>query len=317
MSQFQGTVVPAANFDAEADAKALRTAMKGLGTDEKAIIDVVAARTVPQLKQVESKYKQLLGRDLIEDLHSELSGHFREAVKARFLTYNEHAAFSLHQAIKGAGTDEDCLIEIFTTRSNADLHEIREHYKRLYKNELEKDVVGDTSGDFKRLCVSLLNGNRDESPNIDQAAAARDAQLLYQAGEGKWGTDEEIFNQIFNARSHAQLRAIFDEYSKLSKNDIEKVVNSEMSGYLKRGVRAIVQVARYPPTFFATALYESMKGAGTNDKALVRLVVSRADLDMVQIKQAFQQKYGKSLSSFIEGDTSGDYKKFLLALVGH
>jgi len=317
MSQFQGTVVPASPFDPEADAKALRTAMKGLGTDEKAVINVIAARTVPQLKEVESKYKQLLGRDLIEDLHSELSGNFREAVKARFYTYNQYSAYILHQAIKGAGTDEDALIEVLTTRSNEDLKQIKEEYKKLFKNDLEKDIIGDTSGDFKRLLVSLLNGNRDESGATNVAEAERDAKLLYQAGEGKWGTDEEMFNQIFNSKSHAQLRLIFDEYTKISKNDIIKVVDSELSGYLRKGIRAIVQVARYPPHFFATALYESMIGAGTNDKALIRLVVSRADIDMVQIKTAFQVKYGKSLASFIEGDTSGDYKKFLLALIGN
>lgn len=37
-------------------------------------------------------------------------------------------------------------------------------------------------------------------------------------------------------------------------------------------------------------------------------------VDMVQVKQEFQKKYGKTLGSFIKGDCSGDYKKMLLAL---
>ena len=37
---------------------------------------------------------------------------------------------------------------------------------------------------------------------------------------------------------------------------------------------------------------------------------------MVEIKKAFMQRYHKSLSKMIEGDTSGDYKRFLIALVG-
>jgi hypothetical protein len=36
----------------------------------------------------------------------------------------------------------------------------------------------------------------------------------------------------------------------------------------------------------------------------------------VQIKQAFMDKYGKTLGKMISGDCGGDYKKVLLALIG-
>ena len=42
-----------------------------------------------------------------------------------------------------------------------------------------------------------------------------------------------------------------------------------------------------------------MKGLGTDDNSLIRVVVSRAEIDMVQIKQAFLRDYGKTLASFI------------------
>ena len=43
-------------------------------------------------------------------------------------------------------------------------------------------------------------------------------------------------------------------------------------------------------------------------------VVSQVDL--VEIKAAFLQKYHKTLYKMIQGDCSGDYKKLLLAAVG-
>jgi len=69
------------------------------------------------------------------------------------------------------------------------------------------------------------------------------------------------------------------------------------------------------PEYFADRLYKSMKGAGTDDSTLIRVMVSRCEVDMVQIMQAFQRKYGKSLVQFIKDDCSGDYERILVALI--
>ena len=39
---------------------------------------------------------------------------------------------------------------------------------------------------------------------------------------------------------------------------------------------------------------------GTDENTLTRVMVSRSEVDMQQIKACFQAKYGKSLYSFIE-----------------
>lgn len=51
--------------------------------------------------------------------------------------------------------------------------------------------------------------------------------------------------------------------------------------------------------FFAEQLYKSMKGFGTNDDRLIRLVVTRCEVDMGEIKQVFGQQYNESLEDFI------------------
>eukprot|EP00344_Euplotes_crassus_P000699 CAMPEP_0196996750 /NCGR_PEP_ID=MMETSP1380-20130617/2548_1 /TAXON_ID=5936 /ORGANISM="Euplotes crassus, Strain CT5" /LENGTH=315 /DNA_ID=CAMNT_0042412805 /DNA_START=47 /DNA_END=994 /DNA_ORIENTATION=+ len=311
-----GTIKPTSGFNGMADAEALRKAMKGIGTDEKELINVICARTSAELKQVEIDFKTQFGKDLIADIRSETSGNFREVLCARIQTRAHYDAECLRKAIAGAGTDEACLIEILATRSNAEIKAIREEYKKAFGKDLEKDIDGDTSGDFKRILISLAQGNRDETSSADSGAAATDAQALYKAGEGKIGTDESKFNQILASRSTAQIKLINEEYKKISKKDLVKAIDSEMSGWVKDGMIAIVEAAIDRPTYFAERLYKSMKGAGTDDRTLIRIVVSRCEVDMVEIKEAFQKKYGKSLAKFIEEDTSGDYKKALVKLVG-
>ena len=102
----------------EKDAEALRAAMKGLGTDEDAIIKIVANRTNAQRQKIKLFYKSSYGRDLVEDLKKELSGKFEDATIALFYEPIEYDCYQLRKAMKGLGTDEDTLIEIIATRPN-------------------------------------------------------------------------------------------------------------------------------------------------------------------------------------------------------
>jgi hypothetical protein len=52
-------------------------------------------------------------------------------------------------------------------------------------------------------------------------------------------------------------------------------------------------------------------------KALTRVIVTRADTDMKEIKDeyAYHNQYGVSLSKKIEDTAHGNYKDFLLTLI--
>ncbi len=55
-----------------------------------------------------------------------------------------------------------------------------------------------------------------------------------------------------------------------------------------------------------------MKGMGTDDKTLIRIVVCRSEIDLGDVKVAFEQQYGKSLESWIK--VSSGLKDFFFNL---
>uniref|UniRef100_A0A8C3VB00 Annexin n=1 Tax=Catharus ustulatus TaxID=91951 RepID=A0A8C3VB00_CATUS len=312
----QGTIQAAPNFDAGRDAEILRKAMKGFGTDEQAIINVVANRSNDQRQKIKAAFKTMYGKDLIKDLKSELSGNVEELILALFMPSTYYDAWSLRHAMKGAGTQERVLIEILCTRTNQEIREIVNCYKSEFGRDIEEDIRSDTSGHFERLLISMCQGNRDENQTVDYQKAQEDAQRLYQAGEGKLGTDESCFNMVLASRSFPQLKATVEAYSRIANRDLLSSIDREFSGNVERGLKTIVQCALNRPAFFAERLYYSMKGAGTDDSTLIRIVVTRSEIDLVQIKQMFTQMYQKTLATMIASDTSGDYRKLLLAIVG-
>jgi len=310
------TVHPMVPFDPRADAEALHKAMKGFGTDEKGLIAVLCNRPTAQRVEITKAYKSAFGKDLESKIKSETSGYFESLLVALCKPRAEYMASEMHHAISGLGTQEGTLIETLLSGDNQEIRDIAVAYKNLYGHSMEKDIKGDTSGTLKMLLVSLAQGNRDENTPVDVAKAREEAQRLYQAGEAKLGTDESTFNAILATRSWAQIRQIMIEYQNLHGNSLENAVASEFSANAEKGLLAILRCAESRPCYFAKRLHKAISGAGTRDRCLIRIVVTHSDIDMGNIKMEYEKLYGRSLASDISNDTSGDYKKGLLALVG-
>uniref|UniRef100_A0A3Q3IQG2 Annexin n=1 Tax=Monopterus albus TaxID=43700 RepID=A0A3Q3IQG2_MONAL len=294
---FRGTITDAPDFDPTADAESLYNAMKGFGSDKEAILALVTSRSNAQRQEVIAAYKCNFGQDLIDDLKYELTGKFERLIVSLMKTPPYHDAKEIHDAIKGAGTNEKCLIEILASRNNKQTREMVAAYKDAYGRDMEEDIIADTSGHFKKMLVVLL-------------------QDLYTAGEAQWGTDEAKFITILGNRSVTHLRMVFDAYEKIAEKSIEDSIKSELSGDFERLMLAVVQCIRSVPMFFARCLYRSMKGLGTADNTLIRIMICRSEIDMLDIREFFRLSYEKSLFNMIKDDTSGDYKKTLLNLCG-
>lgn len=63
-------------------------------------------------------------------------------------------------------------------------------------------------------------------------------------------------------------------------------------------------------------LRNAIKILGTDEDALTRVIVTRAEKDLKDIKEAYYRRNSINLNNAVANDTSGDYKAFLLTLLG-
>ncbi|KAM0271920.1 hypothetical protein ACHAQH_008900 [Verticillium albo-atrum] len=307
-------------WDATHDAAAARQAMKGFGTDEKALIRCLATKDPLQIDAIKTSFsRQFKNRNLEADIKSETSGWFEKGLVAIVRGPLLTDAFDIRSAVDGLGTKEVVLNDVLLGRSNADLKAIKNCYWSTFRSSMEKDVAGDLSMKTKRHFEIVLAANRaEDSAPVTPQQVDQDVMDLYRATEGKMGTDEMIVCSILSTRNDNQIRAISHAYEQKFRKSLEAVIKSEFSGHMEDALLFQLRNAMDKYMHAAMLLEDAMAGMGTKDHLLVSRVV-RFHWDqgtLANVKGAYQKRYGKSLAKRIDGETSGDYKKLMLACVG-
>ncbi|KAK6146658.1 hypothetical protein DH2020_020527 [Rehmannia glutinosa] len=224
------------------------------------------------------------------------------------LTSPRDDATQLHRAFKGFGCDTAAVVNILAHRDATQRSLIAQEYRAMYSEDLSKRLASELRGDVERaillwmhdpagrdativrqaLCVDVhlkaatelllacVSAIRYEGPEVDRAMAEHDAKSLYKAGEKRLGTDEKTFIRIFSERSRAHLAAVAAAYRSMYGKSLKKAIKSETSGNFEFGLLTILRCAENPAKYFAKVLHKAMKGMGTNDSALIRVIVDES-----------------------------------------
>jgi len=311
------TIVDHGEFDAEKLAGDLHEAMKGTGTAEDVLIEVLTGFSNKQIQVVRGTYKQFYGEDLIEKLKQETSGHLQSTLVSLTEERSELRARLLNEAIVGAGTNFQQLVDVLAPLEGDQVEPVKAVYKKLFSNELEEDVRGDTSGNVEKTLIAILaSGRPGVGAAVDEGKATAEAQELYEKGEGKIGTDQAFFRALFCTRSWAQLGATLKAYNRQRDGtDVETAIKDEFSGNAEALYLAMARRAMEPAAYYANILKKCVEGVGTSDDRLIYTVVLQAEENLHEVKRAYMTLFGETLAADVAGDTSGDYKKALMGLI--
>ncbi|KAF8570780.1 hypothetical protein P879_00376 [Paragonimus westermani] len=344
--QARGTLTCPAHINPDQDAEAIYKACKGINTDEDTINEILGHRSQTQRHEIREafyrRYQKVGGTDLVEVLKSNTRGDYDSLLQTLFRGHLKILAYDLYKGMKGTGTNTTVLNSTICCCNNTEIYMLKKAYEEVLREQdpkkaasrtLESDVMKETKPPYETLLLRQLRGKRQENPLetveqaqrtgnmsllVDDAQVEQDVRTLYNAGAGnaeKKG-DPEPFIQILCDRSKYHVKAIWEKYKQRYGTTLVDDITKKFSDPLRTGMNTMLMAQVNLRLLLVCQLYESMYGAGTDEDSLIRLVCLRCETDMTAIKTMYQDYFGKSLADAIKSDTSGDFRKLLLKLIG-
>ncbi|KAK3128761.1 hypothetical protein QOZ80_6BG0466000 [Eleusine coracana subsp. coracana] len=272
------------------DCEQLRKAFEGWGTNEELIISILGHRDAAQRRAIRRAYAEKYGQELLRSITDEISGDFERAVILWTLDPAERDAVLANEAAR------------------------KQAYHDRFKHSLEEDVAAHATGDFRKLLVPLVTAYRYEGQEVNTRLAHSEAKILHEKIHHKYSDDEII--RILTTRSKAQLLATFNYYNDEYGHRINKDLKADPKDEFLQTLRAVIRCFTCPERYFEKVARQAIAGLGTDENALTRVITTRAEVDLKLIAEAYQKRNSVPLERAVAGDTSGDYERLLLALLG-
>lgn len=233
------TVIPERPFNPTNTCALLKTALQGVGRDSETIMKILATHTRDQRYELAATYKSLYGKDLVQEIMREYDGKLQDVIQYLFWPTEKMYAREFREATRGIGTNEDALIEMCVSLDGQELRKVSSAYQQMYEKKLEKEIRDDTSGFFQDLLMALLGGRQEDTAIFPSQVPRNTAEALKNIEVGKWERQKDTIRDIFCKRSFTELRAMFDEYEKLSGQKIEDAIEREFKKDAKKTLLAI------------------------------------------------------------------------------
>ena len=282
--------------------------------DEETIVSILSTTSNLDRQIIRLFYKKKFPNLIQKDIQTQLSGDFGKLVLNLFDLPYEYDARELHRSLTSFSKDEKAIIEIIITRPRSHLTLVQKIYKKFYNVSLKNDILNLSDKTFSEFLITILASNRPSGLTLKPNDAYNIAKDIIKNGIKQYGKNVNLFKQVFVDRSREDLIMISRAFYDLYKKNLYDVIDNEISGTNKKLIKDILFGLITPAQWFAKKAYKAMKGAGTDDKTLIRVIVSRAEIDMEDIRDYYFRDRNTDLRNDIDGDCSGAYGQLLMNL---
>ena len=229
------------------DVWCLNKALKGAGTRESWLNDILVGRSNADMHAIKAAYEKTYHRKLEQDVRSDLSAKTERLFMMLLAgTRQEESApvnppaveadvTELHRATEAkAGTEQLTVCSILSSRSDAHIRAIAHTYENRYHKSLEKVILSEFSGHMEKTLVDMVRCGKDR--------AMRDAERLEECMKGPGTKDELLVARVVQLhwdRNHMnQVRGAYrHRYGK----ELAQRIKGETSGDYERCLVAMVE----------------------------------------------------------------------------
>ncbi|KAF0693815.1 Aste57867_15254 [Aphanomyces stellatus] len=295
----------------------IKAACAGFGTDEDRLNRILGSLKAGQRYLVSLRYPELhKGRTLLDEVKGETSGDYGKLCQLLAQPLEDAEAQLVRDATKGMGTNENLLYPVFGGRTLDELAILKKAFFKKFQEDLVVVVADDVGGDLKKHYLSVLNAmtQRFDPAIHNQHKAEELAEIIYKAGEGKWGTDEATFCNTLWSIPAEFMPQVDAAYVAKHKNNLHRAIEKEFGGHAERAMLYNFDMIVDPINTIVDQFEKTMKGMGTDEYGLAAALV-RYQAYLPHVAPAYKAKYGQSLRDRIYGETSGDFRKLLMIVV--
>ncbi|MCP9258921.1 hypothetical protein DINM_001912 [Dirofilaria immitis] len=233
-----------------------------------------------QRQMIKTPYKIKYKRDLLIDLINGLPGDFKEIILALMETPTKYDTLQLAKAMNEKDTNESLLIEILCLRTGLELTAIKNEYQIIIGNKLENDIAKHTNGDLKDILMIIIQ--KPITTNDDIVDMEKIKQEVKKILGEKKKIDKTSMKSIIASLPSYQLNILVAEYATITGHHIEQDIENPN---------------------------------GTRNSDLIRLIISRSEIDLATISETYTKNYKKKLIEVINAQCNGSYRDCLINII--
>jgi hypothetical protein len=271
------------------------------------ITEILCKRKNKEIQDIKNRYSASYGEMLDDKITDNYKGNLKTLLLSLLKEPIDNDIDDLFSSMDGLGTDEDTLTEIIVTTPPYKFKEIAEKYEKKYSRKLEDDIKSDTSSEYRRLLIAIIQGNRRENPypNIKKIKEMV-SELKVEEGEK---LDKDIFIKHFALSSPSEIIMLFYYYEKQYKQSLLEVIENSFGSDSFNLYKTLVDYYSNPSKYYATRLNT------WKDKIVIRTFSNRREIDLDDIKKEYKKLYDKELIDdlkYNKKDEFGNALEFIL-----
>ena len=299
------------------------------------IIKILVTTTNEERQLMRAEYKKQNKHPIQDDFKSKLKDNysdFNDICINMFDTPYEYDAKELNKVLSVTGSEDDTIIEIFSTRPKNHLEIVDLAYKKFYNVSLKDEIKNQFQKLFADFLLAIMDTERPLEQTISGDEAYEIANDIIKNGYMFYCNDVNSFKTIFVEKCREDLILIARAYyEKEQKNlyDIfeeenieqkslfdEKEEEKKVRNKIIKLIKGIMFGVISPAEFFAKKCINALTGLSTDINTLSRVLINRVEIDMYAIRDYYFKETKCELLKEIENSCKdyGDVGTVLLNL---